>query len=94
MPTAEPDRTDDRTGASEPAPGGQHQMDSRMMWAMMIGCCLAVPLALIVGGASVAGLAGTSPWLVGAGVVLAGALVVVRRRSARVDCEMPLGRDG
>lgn len=89
MPTTDPTATDQQTNGPDPAPSGGHQMDSRMMWAMMIGCCLAIPLALIIGGASFAGLAGASPWLIGAGVVLAVALIVVRRRSAGADCEMP-----
>ena len=71
-----------------------HGMDSRMMWVMMIGCCLAIPLALIIGGASVAGLAGASPWLIGAGVVLAIALVVVRRRNDGAHCDTPSDRHG
>jgi hypothetical protein len=54
-------------------------MDSRMMWAMMIGCCLAIPLAPIIGGASLGGLAGASPWLIGTGVVLAVAMVNTHR---------------
>ena len=66
-----------------------HGMDSRMMWVMMIGCCLAIPLALIVGGASLGGLAGASPWLIGAGVVLAIALLVTRRISNGPRCETP-----
>ena len=65
-----------------------------MMWVMMIGCCLAIPLALIIGGASFAGLAGASPWLIGLGVILAVALLVVRRRSADAHCDMPTDRDG
>ena len=82
-----------------PTPSGQSnrtadQMDSRMMWVMMIGCCLAIPLALIIGGASFAGLAGASPWLIGLGVILAVALLVVRRRSADAHCDMPTDRDG
>jgi hypothetical protein len=64
-------------------------MDSRMMWVMMIGCCLAIPLALIIGGASLGGLAGASPWLIGVGVVLAIALLVTRRISNRPRCETP-----
>lgn len=50
-----------------------------MTWVAMIGCGLAVPLAVILGGASAAGLAGASTWLLTAGVVRAIALVVVRR---------------
>lgn len=71
--------------ATEPTPPashqGGHQMDGRMMWVMMIGCCLAVPLAFIVFGASLAGLAGASPWLIGVAVVLAVALLITRRVS-------------
>jgi len=71
-----------------------HGMDSRMMWVMMIGCCLAIPLALIIGGASLGGLAGASPWLIGAGVVLAVALVVTRRISSGPRCETPPDQRG
>lgn len=93
-PTTDPNPADQRTNEPEPGTSGGHQMDSRMMWVMMIGCCLAIPLALIVGGASFAGLAGASPWLIGAGVVLALALVVVRRRTAGAPCETPSDRHG
>ncbi|MFP5579303.1 MAG: hypothetical protein ACLGIZ_13855 [Acidimicrobiia bacterium] len=93
MPTTDPSPADQQTEAAL-APSSGHQMDSRMMWVMMIGCCLAIPLALIVGGAGLAGLAGASPWLIGAGVVLAIALVVVRRRSAGAHCDMPPDRHG
>lgn len=94
MPTTESSPPEQQTNASKPAPSSGHQMDSRMMWVMMIGCCLAIPLALIVGGASFAGLTGASPWLIGAGVVLAIALVVVRRRTAGAHCETPSDRHG
>lgn len=83
MPT-----TDQPTDAGTPA-GRDQPIEHRMMWVMMIGCCLAVPLALIIGGAGVAGLAGASPWLIGAGVVLAVALVVVRRRADGAHCDTP-----
>ncbi len=96
--------TDVETGApttapSEHSPGpaahqAGHAMDSRMMWVMMIGCCLAIPLALIIGGASLGGLAGASPWLIGAGVVLAVALVVTLRVSNGPRCEAPPDRHG
>ena len=82
------------SGISTPPTASAHQMDGRMMWVMMIGCCLAIPLALIIGGASFAGLAGASPWLIGLGVILAVALLVVRRRSADAHCDMPTDRDG
>ncbi|MBK5224900.1 MAG: hypothetical protein JJE52_18900 [Acidimicrobiia bacterium] len=94
MPTTEHNHGDQQTNSLEPAPSGGHQMDSRMMWVMMLGCCLAIPLALIVGGASFVGFAGASLWLIGAGVVLAVALLVVRRRSAGAACDMPPGRHG
>lgn len=77
-PTSHHDDT--TTGTST---GSGHQMDSRMMWVMMIGCCLAIPLALIFGFASVGSLAGASPWLIGLAVVLALGLLVVRRRPGR-----------
>lgn len=89
MPTADPAATDQQTYGPDPGSSGGRQMDSRMMWAMMLGCCLAIPLALIIGGASFAGFAGASPWLIGAGVVLAVALVVVRRSSAGAHCDTP-----
>lgn len=94
MPTTERNHGDQQTNSPEPAPSGGHQMDSRMMWVMMLGCCLAIPLALIVGGASFAGFAGASPWLIGAGVVFAISLLAVRRRSAGTDCDMPPGHHG
>lgn len=90
MPATDRTPTDQHTGT----PTAGHQMDSRMMWVMMIGCCLAVPFALIIGGASFAGLAGASPWLIGLGVILAIALLVGRRRSADAHCDMPTDRDG
>lgn len=83
MPTA-----DERTDAGKPA-GREQKIDHRMMWVMMVGCCLAVPLAFIIGGAGVGGLVGASPWLVSVGIVLAVALVVVRRRTGRTHCETP-----
>lgn len=83
------------TGPAAPATHqAGHQMDSRMMWVMMIGCCLAIPLALIIGGASLGGLAGASPWLIGAGVVLAVALVITRRISNGPRCETPSDQHG
>ncbi len=85
--------TEPTTGLPAPAaPHAGHHMDSRMMWVMMIGCCLAIPLALIIGGASLGGLAGASPWLIGAGVLLAVALVVTRRISNGPRCETPPDR--
>ena len=80
------------TAPASPAAG--HDMDSRMMWVMMLGCCLAIPLALIIGGASLGGLAGASPWLIGVGVVLAIALVVTRRISIGPDANAPTERHG
>lgn len=91
MPTTDPTRPDETPAASQSDPAAGHQMDSRMMWMMMIGCCLAIPFALIIGGASLGGLAGASPWLIGIGVVLAVALVVVRRRpdGGGDHCDVP-----
>ena len=89
MPTTDPTPTDQHTGT----PTAGHQMDSRMMWVMMIGCCLAIPFALIIGGASIAGFAGASPWLIGLGVILVVALLVVRRRSGDAHCDMPAASD-
>lgn len=77
------------SGISTPPTASAHQMDGRMMWVMMIGCCLAIPLALIIGGAGLGSLAGASNWLIGAGVVLAVALVITRRISRGPDCEPP-----
>lgn len=94
MPTTDPSPADQQTNAPEPAHSSGHQMDSRMMWVMMIGCCLAIPLALIIGGASLGGFAGASPWLIGVGVVLAVALVVARRISAGPRCDNPSDRHG
>lgn len=82
---------DDRTDAGKPA-AQEQQIDHRLMWVMMIGCCLAVPVALIAGGAGLAGLAGASPWLIGVGVVLAVALVLVRSRGAGPRCDTQPGR--
>ncbi len=73
---------------ASPASSG-HQMDGRMMWVMMIGCCLAIPLAPIIGGAGLGSLAGASNWLMGAGVILAIALVITRRISREPDCDSP-----
>lgn len=79
---------DDTALPKTPAPATD-PMSSRMMWAMMLGCCLAIPLALIVGGASIGGIAGANPWLLGVGVVLAVALVITRRISAGPRCGTP-----
>ncbi len=75
---------------ASPASSG-HQVDSRMMWVMMIGCCLAIPLALIIGGAGLGSLAGANNWLIGAVVVLAIALVITRRISSGRNCDSPDG---
>ncbi len=80
MPTIDPGTHDDPPLRDQNQHTAGHQMDSRMMWVMMIGCCLAIPIALVIGGASLGGLAGASPWLIGVGVALAVALVVVRRQ--------------
>ena len=81
---------EDATSGNGTSPAASaHQMDGRMVWVMMIGCCLAIPLALIIGGAGLGSLAGASNWLIGAGVVLAVALVITRRISHGPDCEPP-----
>lgn len=92
--TETPTTTPEEPGAGPAAHQAGHDVDSRMMWVMMIGCCLAIPLALIIGGASLGGLAGASPWLIGAGVVLAVALVITRRISDGPQCETPPDRNG
>lgn len=92
MPTTNLRPAAQGTGGPEPDPAGGHQMDSRKMWVMMIGCCLAIPLALIIGGASLGGLAGASPWLIGVGVILAVALVVAHRISSDPRCDNPSDR--
>lgn len=80
-----PDQKRGAPSTPEPTPPasrrGGHQMDGRMMWAMMIGCCLAIPVGLIIFGAGLGSLAGASPWLIGAAVVLAIALVITRHGS-------------
>lgn len=78
-------RHDDTTQLTTPDPVPDTR-PSRMMWAMMLGCCLAIPLALIIGGASIGGIAGVNPWLVGVGAILAVALVITRRISAGPRC--------
>ena len=86
---------DPTAGSTEPAVHKDGRgMDSRMMWVMMIGCCLAIPFAIIIGGAGLAGLAGASPWLIGVGVVLAIALLVTRRVSNGPRCETPSDQHG
>jgi hypothetical protein len=60
---------------------------TRAMWAMMLGCCLAIPLALIVGGVSAGGLAGARPWLLAIAGALAIALVIAHRASRGPHCE-------
>ena len=85
MAATDPTPTDQHTGT----PTGGHQMDSRMMWVMMIGCCLAIPLALIVGGVGLGSAAGLSPWLLGVAAVLAVALLVTRRISSGPRCDAP-----
>ena len=82
MPTPQPRST---------PPGGQ--MDSRMMWVMMIGCCLAIPLALIIGGVGLGSVAGLSPWLLGVAAVLAVALLVAPRISSGPRCDPPRDHD-
>lgn len=82
---------DNTTHPTTPAPT-KDPMGSRMMWAMMIGCCLAIPLALIVGGVGIGGIAGVNPWLLGAGAVLAIAMVITRRISEGPRCETPARR--
>ena len=86
MSPAEPTRDDTKPdGEKAGLSSGSQQMDMRMMWVMMIGCCVAIPLALIIGGASLGGMAGVSPWLIGAGVLLAMALLITRRMSSGSD---------
>lgn len=91
--TGHPDQKTGAPSATEPTPPASHQdgpqMDGRMMWAMMIGCCLAIPLALIFFGAGLGSLAGASPWFIGAAVVLAIALVISRRVSNGPRCDTP-----
>lgn len=60
-----------------------------MMWVVMIGCCLVIPVALIIGGASIGGLAGVSPWVLGGGA----ALVIARRMSGGTRCGTPPEHD-
>ncbi len=74
-----------------PPASPDHQMDGRMMWVMMVGCCLAIPLAFIIGGAGLGSLAGESNWLIGAAVLLAIALVITRRISSGPRCDPPAG---
>lgn len=59
----------------------------RAMWVMMLGCCLAIPLALIVGGVTAGGLAGAKPWLLALAGALAVALVIAHRASSGPHCE-------
>jgi hypothetical protein len=80
------DQVPARTEQSTPPRG---QMDSRMMWVMMIGCCLAIPVALIIGGVGLSSAGGLSPWLLGVAAVLAVALVVTRRVSSGRRCDPP-----
>lgn len=82
MPITHRSSVDGSTSGADLAASGGHQMDSRIMGVMMIGCCVAVPLALIIGGAGVGSLSGASPWLVGVGAALAIALVIVHRTMA------------
>ncbi|MDP1807727.1 MAG: hypothetical protein Q8K72_21295, partial [Acidimicrobiales bacterium] len=58
-------------------------------WVMMIGCCLAIPLALIVGGVGLGSAAGLSPWLLGVAAVLAVALLITRRIPSGPRCDGP-----
>lgn len=58
MPTTEPGPAARDINRPHPEPSDPHKADSRMMWAAMIGCCLTIPLAVIVGvPASAASLA-------------------------------------
>ncbi len=80
------DTTQPPTTTAQPTP-----MNGRMMWVMLIGCCLAIPLALIIGGVTAGGLAGASPWLLGVAALLAVALLIVRRiptaRGSDASCD-------
>ncbi len=80
------DQVPARAGQPTPPRG---QMDSRMMWVMMLGCCLAIPLALAIGGVGLGSAAGLSPWLLGVAAVLAVALVVTHRISSGPRCDPP-----
>jgi hypothetical protein len=84
---------DGTTQPTPPDPVSDH-MSGRMMWVMVLGCCLAIPVALIVGGASIGGIAGANPWLLGVGAILAVALVITRRISAGPRCGTPPERHG
>lgn len=79
------------TSASPPATA---PMNRRMMWAMMIGCCLALPLALIIAGLTAGGIAGVRPWLLGLAAVLAVALLIAHRFSNGSRCGTPADRHG
>ena len=57
----------------------------------MIGCCLAIPLALVIGGVGLGSAAGLSPWLLGIAAVLTVALVVTRRVTSGPRCDAPPG---
>ncbi len=59
-----------------------------MMWVMMIGCCLAVPVALILVAVTAGSVAGLRPWLLGVGAALAVALLVVHRASGRAGVRL------
>lgn len=79
--------TERRTTAPHAA---RHDKHDRMMWLMMLGCCL-VPVALIIGGVTVGSLVGVRPWLLAIAGVLAVATVIAHRVSGGVRCELPAG---
>lgn len=64
---------------------GRH--NDRLMWVTMLGCCVAVPVALIIAGVSGASLAGAKPWLLATVGALAIALAIAHRRSAMPGCD-------
>ena len=70
--------------SSEPHHGRGH--NDRLMWVMMLGCCLAIPLALIITGVTAGALAGAKPWLLATAGALAIALVIAHRGSAVPSC--------
>jgi cytosine/uracil/thiamine/allantoin permease len=59
------------------------------MWLMMLGCCFAIPLALIIGGVTAGGLAGAQPWLLAIAGALAIAFVIAHRATSGPRCETP-----
>jgi len=70
--------------SSDPHHGRGH--NDRLMWVMMLGCCLVIPVALIVTGVTAGDLAGAKPWLLASAGALAIALVIAHRVSAVPSC--------